>query len=515
MTRVRAAAAFLFFALLFAWRVEGTRIGSGYLDPVGKIQAQDEAVYSAAAIHMAEKGGWMTPVFLDRFFLYKPPLVYWLSGASARLFGIRNRNLRLPSILMSAGICAIVGHYAGWLAAALVAANPLFFTMARRNMTDAILCAAIVALVAVVWRDGKLESKWSRAAAAAAIAASILVKSTAGVIPLAILAVAGLVQRVPLSRLVMTGALAALAAAPWFVYQYSVHQRWFWTEFVEIELLAYGAGAPPQATAESAMAFYARRLWAMDPWLGLLAACGLPKLLRSLRSDSFSGILAGWVLLLSAAIAGYQYRNVTYVLPAIPAMAMIAARGLPLPHLADLGLGATILAARLIAGDYFAASSPYGGFELIEQRCQEGRTNDLVMVGLGDQFYATLLPMAKVRYALPEAELPPKGFALDFRSMGIILSTSEFRDIDRSRSRFAPELQSWGLPSEGALGTVIAYRDRADLAALVDITPGTDFISEFPGIPSERHTARGSSRGTVWLGARSAPVAAPHRSCRM
>ncbi len=516
----RTAAAFVLFALLFGWRVEETRIGSGYIDPIGKIQAQDEAVYTSASIRMAEQGGWMTPVFLDRFFLYKPPLLYWLSGLSARTFGIRNRNLRLPSILAAAFVCTVALRYGGWLAAALIAANPLFFTMARRNMTDAILCAAIVALVAAVLRDGKLERRGTRVLAAIAIAAAILVKSTAGAIPLAILVVAGAVNRTPIGRLAGTVVLALAIAAPWFAYQYQVNQRWFWTEFVEVELLAYGAGAPPQAASESGMEFYARRLWYLDPWLCLLALASLPALLRSLRrpAGSEAAILAAWTLMLGLALAGYQYRNATYLLPAIPALALIAARFVPMAGGPVGGVAAVALVGlRMGGGAYHAPQDTLSGVELIEQRCAQGRTNELILVNPPDQFYTTVLPVQTIRYALPEGELPPKGFSLDFRSMGIILSVDEYLRMDQSRRKYSSLLREWGLFSDASIGTVIAYRDQRDLERLVGEASHADiFAARTWGLEAGSHRIGPVRGGMVLFEALAENVSAkPARACRL
>lgn len=515
----RTAAAFVLFALLFGWRVEETRIGSGYIDPIGKIQAQDEAVYTAASIRMAERGGWMTPVFLDRFFLYKPPLLYWLSGLSARAFGIRNRSLRLPSILAAAFVCTVALHYGGWLAAALAAANPLFFTLARRNMTDAILCAAIVALAAALWRDRKLERRESPLLAALSIGAAILVKSTAGAIPLAILAVAGAVNRIPVWRLAGTAALALAISGPWFAYQYQANQRWFWSEFVEVELLAYGAGAPPQASAETGMEFYARRLWQLDPWLCLFALAGLPALLRSLRkSDGQAPVLAAWVVLLVLALAGYQYRNATYLLPVVPALALIAARFVPRAQGPLAGaLAVVMLAVRMSNGAYYAPQDTLPGIELIERRCESGRSNELILVNPNDQFHAAVLPMRTVRYALPEAELPPKGFSLDFRAMGIVLSVDEYLRMDESRRTYSPRLREWGLSSDAAIGTVIAYRDRRDLERLAAAASHADlFAAQSSRIEPANHRMGPAAGGMVLLEAPLASeLANPARACRL
>src|SRR5690349_4820287 len=71
-----------------------------YVDPVSKITAQDEVLYAHSAIQMAQRGDWLTPTFLRRLALYKPPLLAWTSGFSARLLGVSRISLRLPNILL-------------------------------------------------------------------------------------------------------------------------------------------------------------------------------------------------------------------------------------------------------------------------------------------------------------------------------------------------------------------------------------------------------------------------------
>ena len=59
---------------------------------------------------MATRGNWLTMTFLDRFVLFKPPLLMWLSGLSAKIFGISSLPLRLPSLLSGALICLLIAR---------------------------------------------------------------------------------------------------------------------------------------------------------------------------------------------------------------------------------------------------------------------------------------------------------------------------------------------------------------------------------------------------------------------
>src|SRR5437763_16644919 len=106
-TDSRVAMAFLIAALALGWNIQHVGIASGFIDSVNKLGAQDEALYTREAIHMATRGTWLTPVFLGRYVLFKPPLLMWLSAASIKLFGISALPIRLPALLAGALICAI------------------------------------------------------------------------------------------------------------------------------------------------------------------------------------------------------------------------------------------------------------------------------------------------------------------------------------------------------------------------------------------------------------------------
>src|SRR5262249_19931169 len=154
-------------------------------------------------------------------------------------------------------------------------------------MTDGLLAAFTVAAMYCVYSDPWLESRAALWGYASASAAAILSKGAAGILPLAILALYWLVvrpkERPRLLPVVLAGALSLLLAAPWFVYQLAVHPRWFWTEHVLVELLGYGAGAPPQTSHEIPALFYLVRLAATDPVLLSAFVIALPAFVSAIR----------------------------------------------------------------------------------------------------------------------------------------------------------------------------------------------------------------------------------------
>jgi len=448
------AAAFLFLG----WANQP--LGLGYLDPVGKIVPQDENVYAHASLRMAERGEWSTPYFMGRFFLYKPPMVYWTAAASVKLLGRSEFALRLPSRLAAAGVCLLVFLWTRrYSAALLLAATPLFAQVANRALTDALLCFWIVLAFWLLHR----RQSWLGFGVASGLA--ILTKSTAGLVPLMVYFVYWALTRKHTAwwRPWAASAVAAAVAAPWFVYQLTVHGRWFWAEFVQVELLAYGAGAPPQQTAgETVWSFYGARIaaTALAVVLGaILAAWKWPP------REPQSILLGVWIALMVAAILSYQYRNIPYLVPLLPALAIVAGRW------------ATWLPALLSLGLLWFAVPGYRSPPVrraLERRAAMQRSNEVLIIDIADQFYATTLPLAKVRYVLPTAEQSPKGFALDFRQLGITMPVDRF--LQGGFDAYRRQLREWGLPNDEALGTVIEYRHRDEIRELIAARPEADVV---------------------------------------
>jgi hypothetical protein len=59
---------------LLSVRTVHLHIADTYLDPTGRVDAQDEAMYASNAFHMARHGNWLIPVYRGRCGLYKSPL---------------------------------------------------------------------------------------------------------------------------------------------------------------------------------------------------------------------------------------------------------------------------------------------------------------------------------------------------------------------------------------------------------------------------------------------------------
>ena len=496
MRRAFLLVALLAFACLL-FRAARTGLAGDYVDPVSRITTADEAMYGSSVISMATQGDWLTPHFMGRMALYKPPLLICAAALSARLFGISRLSLRLPVALLCAFAVGLVFLFAaelnswqsGVCAAVLLTSSHLWHVLATACMTDGILAACCVAAVYCLFADPWLESRAALWGFACAVAAAILVKSVAGILPLGVLGLYWLSAprkyKPAFLRVCLAAALSLALAAPWFLYQLTVHHRWFWTEHVALEILGWGAGAPPQTSQESHAMFYLVRMALMDPVLVAVAAVAVPAFATALRKRSFEAtLLVCWAAIVVGSVSIWEYRNVSYLLPLLPALAIAGASYGPFstmrPSWWMLALTGAAFALKLgaptsPAGISFATGTVQPVAPIVSSYCSQRRGNELILVSMDDNLYASTLPLARLRYALVQ---PPADshYLMDFESMGIILTAAQFNDLPRFEPAFRDRLRQWGMDSPAPIGTVIMTRSLDELASVIAAHPASDFL---------------------------------------
>lgn len=524
------AAVFLIAFARLAIGVADTGIASGYVDPVTKIAAQDEAVYSHSAIQMAEHGDWLTPVFLDRFALYKPPLLYWASALSMKMLGVNPFSIRLPSLLAGALLLTLVFWWAlqswGLMAACgsalLLGSSHLFHTMARLNLTDALLTLCFAGAAACLDRDPDLASRRTFFGFAIFTAGAILTKGVAGLMPLLMIGVYWALRTRSLRQartLLKLGLCTATLAAPWFIYQLLVHQRWFWAEFVLVENIAFGTGSPPQTSQEAQLWFYIRRMFLTDPALTLAALAAIPIWWK--RRSPEAALLLAWIAAVAIALIGYQYRNASYLLPIVVAFSIVAAP-VARSRVFTLAVLPVVLLVKLYASDEpwglpFKTGSTLTSAPPLERYCESNRGTELIVVSPDDEFYSSVLPLPHVRYCYLVAGPPERQYALDFQHLGIVLTASQFETLDTLRPTFARRLSEWGLPSDRSIGTVILARSPKEISALIAAHPSDDFLvptAMINAAATASHKVVPASATRAFLLARNAIPSQAHRwSC--
>lgn len=496
MRRAFGAVALL-AAIVLLPRAALVGLAGDYVDPIGRITAQDEALYAHSAIVMAERGDWLTPRFLGRLALYKPPLLMWAAGISAKLFGVEPLTLRLPVLLTAAFAVALIflwgaeagGVTAGACAALLVLGNHLFHTLSTLCMTDGLVVAFTTGAVYAIYADPWLETRAGLWGFAGATAAAILTKGIAGVFPVGVLGLYWLCarpkERPSWKRALLAAGLAIALAAPWFVYQLAAHPRWFWREHIAVEILGFGTGAPPQTSRENPVVFYLLRMAATDPILFAAAIVAVPAFARTLRNrEAGPTLLACWLALTAAATLAWQYRNASYLLAVVPAVALMAACYGPYSErrhahwMLAAVCGALLLKAALPDAPwglrYRGTVQPLA--PALSKYSEAKRGRQLIVVDLVDDLFATTLPIPAPRYALVGPPPAAGAYGMPFADMGILVSTAQYENLEKLRPGFRSQLRAWDVDSDEPVASLIRAASAEELGRLVRGSPREDFL---------------------------------------
>jgi 4-amino-4-deoxy-L-arabinose transferase len=342
----------------------------------------DEGLHAAISQEMIERGDLVVPRFLGQAFLDKPILFFWAQAASMRAFGMNTAAARLPGMLFA--LLGIVTT--GWLAHVLfggqrapgsgqsVRSGPWAVGSRQENAVGVVAagCYATMALpfllaqapvhdIAVVpltnlalgflWRAAfalrASAGKRDWLLAAFTLGLSILAKGFEGVAIVGVgYALYLILTRSLTWRLVAQGALvvavAALVALPWYVAMNTREPGYLRYYFVDRHLLGFATDTQRHSG---------------QPWwfyLPVVIGGALPWLLFvRWRTTPPQILLWTWLAGAVALLSLSQSKAVTYVLPAMPAVAIMAAAALHRPRawrVVSIATAATYAIALLVFG---------------------------------------------------------------------------------------------------------------------------------------------------------------------
>ncbi len=476
-----------------AWHAGHPGIATPYIDPIDKIRSQAEAMYAAGTFEIADHGihpdDWMTPRFVGRYAIWKPPVLMWLSAIAVKAMGHNPLALRLPSMVSGAAAIALMFWWllaqAAPLGSALTAAilllsTHLFFTSSRIAMMDAMVTCEVAFAMYALARDPGLQSRKYLWIFGSAVGVAIMTKSLVGLLPLIILAVMLVIsrERPSVLRVAQAIAIAAAIALPWHLYQLVVHHRWFIDEYILTETISYGMKSPPQDAQEPQFRFYFTHVLWLDPFL-LAGAIAAVAWCRSKLPNV--KLLLVWIAVVFGAALTFQYRNDAYLTPLYPALALLAASAIP----KRFANAAAALAALLFICKAIAASQPWGlPFELenvnpsiaaLDQYAALHRGNDLAVLNMDDDFYSACIGLPRVRYVWIDPN-PPRHFPMDFPYLGVLISASQYARLPELEPEFARRLRAEGLDSTAPIATSILARTPEELGELVRTHPQVDFF---------------------------------------
>ncbi len=304
----------------------------------------DEGRYAEIPREILSNGDWLIPHLDGLVYLEKPPLQYWLSALSLRLFGEGEASARLWTGLFGyltlAVVAALARHLWGsgaairaWL---LLSGSVLFVLLGHQLTLDMTLCFWLVASLAcfIVAQSGgasdRAAPRWMLGCWAT-MALAVLTKGLIGVlIPGTTLAIYVLWQRdgALLRRLNFVAGLGLMLvmAAPWFVLASRANPEFLQFFFIREHFQRFLT--PIEERSEPWWFFIPVLFVGVLPWVTQAARA----LALDWRGTAPRGQLDAvrllwiWSVFVLLFFSASNAKLIPYILPALPTLALLVAR---------------------------------------------------------------------------------------------------------------------------------------------------------------------------------------------
>ena len=352
-----------------------------------------EARYSEVARKMVELGDWVTPWYEYGIpFWAKPPLSNWVTAASIQLLGANEFAARLPHFLLALVTAWLVWDWVGrrskreaLLCMALISGTMLYFVAAAAVMTDMALALGTTLAMRGFWarfENAQTQRPHEEWLFFLGLSIGMLAKGPIAVVlagtPVVLWALltGNVVQawkRLPWIK----GSLLVLAlSAPWyamaeirtpgFLEYFFIGEHW-----MRFTVTGWAGDRYGSAHATQRGAIWLLALAACMPWTALLPFLLLGRQAARLKAGvsarppalatvehqdrSFKIYLLAWSITPCLFFTASGNILWTYVLPALPALAMLAAHWLAgdiRVRLVDAVLAAGVATIALLVGSY-------------------------------------------------------------------------------------------------------------------------------------------------------------------
>jgi hypothetical protein len=299
----------------------------------------DEGHYSQVALQMLARGDWVTPYDNGVRFLEKPPIMYWLTAASLRAFGINEFALRLPSalgVILLVWIVMLMARHAAGERAAIISGLCVAFCVGtylftREALHDIwlVLFLALAMYAFMKWYRDPSHSLRHVLLFAGASAGAVMTKSLVGLaFPVGVVVLFFLLKREwpkwRALRLLPGSLVFLLLAVPWHWLAAVRNQDFLWSFFVNEQFLRFvGKHDPPVVWSLPLATFWLLNLVWFFPWTAFLPAVVVA---GRRPMDADKGDLARLALSWAIIILGFfsvSGRLEHYFFPAIPALALL------------------------------------------------------------------------------------------------------------------------------------------------------------------------------------------------
>ena len=309
----------------------------------------DEGRYAEIPREMVQSGDWVTPRLDGIKYFEKPALQYWATASAYAVFGEHVWTARLWSalcgflglLLIYALARRLYGREAAGCATLVQASALLYLGLARVTTLDMSLCfglqLALTALLLLV-RAGSGDAPPDAAGRAApwllgvGVALAVLSKGLIGILVPGVTAALYMLAcrdwMLPLrARVWWTLAALALLALPWFVLV-SARNPGFAEFFFVVQHFQRYLSVAGFNRYQPAWFFVPVLLLGLLPWTTLLPG-SLARALRAARAgERASALLLIWAAFVFLFFSISQSKLVPYILPLVPALALLTGRAL-------------------------------------------------------------------------------------------------------------------------------------------------------------------------------------------
>jgi 4-amino-4-deoxy-L-arabinose transferase-like glycosyltransferase len=313
----------------------------------------DEPRYARISEEMADSGDWVTPRLLDRPWLEKPPLLFWMQAGMFRLLGVGEAQARLPvalaavlaSLALAFLLARIAGSAAGFLVFLILQTSVLYVLFGRSGSTDMPLTAFLTAALVFAYLAQHERSHWWSLAAGGALGVAVLAKG-----PVALLLFGAilfgwcfLVDRIPwsLGQVSLGGAALLATAVPWFWQVWLANgENFVLTFWVNHHLARYATDLHHHSQP---VWFYVPILIAgCFPWVFFLWSSARSTWRMRRETDdperNLKFLLWLWALIPLGFFSLSGSKLAGYILPSVPPIAALAALEWQKIHQRDLGV---------------------------------------------------------------------------------------------------------------------------------------------------------------------------------
>ncbi len=298
----------------------------------------DEPRYAQVASEMLARHDWITPTLGGIPWLEKPPLYYWQAMIAFRLFGVSDWAARLPAVLD--GFLMVLAVY--WFlrrirpgsqldGALILATSAGIVGFSRAASTDMPLTATftIAMLAWYAWFESG-DKKYLAGFYGLLGLATLAKGPVAPLLAFGVIVIFAALQRsapIVLKTLWIPGLLLGLAIAlPWYGLVQLRNPQFFHEFIVEHNLARFGSNLYHHP--EPFWYYVPVTMLGWVPW-SIIAFAALVVALRQLRNpaaDTLRSFLLVWIAVVVMFFSISQSKLPGYVLPAIPAGAILISR---------------------------------------------------------------------------------------------------------------------------------------------------------------------------------------------